>query len=82
MDTSLRNPPRWSTSSLGGATDPSLFEVCELKEQLDDCNQSRGRLFDLHAKVEAARKFVARRFVTALLILLLLATVAAALQST
>jgi len=81
MNTKLRNTPRWSESSFGGTTGPSPLELSELKEQLDECNASRGRLFRLRTAVEAVRPFVASRVVTALAFLLLCAAAAAVLRS-
>ena len=81
MNANLRNTRRWSTSSFCGTTAPSPLELSELKEQLDECNRSRGRLLRLRTAVEAARRFMASRVITTLAFLLLCTAAALALRS-
>lgn len=64
--------PYWSTASLGGNADTSLMESLALGAHLDLCNESRDRLFALHCFAEVMKGFVATRFVTTLVIVVLL----------
>ena len=82
MKRDAENPSRWSTSSFGGTPAPSATELIQLKEQLDECNGSRGRWFALRSAVESTSAFVGNRIVTSLMFLLLLATAIVELVST
>jgi len=56
--------PHWSTSSIGDCTDSSPMELAELRDHLDECQASRGRLFALKRAAESLNAFVVRRPVT------------------
>jgi hypothetical protein len=69
--------PRWSTSSIGECTGSSPMELSALRDHLDECHASRGRLFALKRAAESLNAFVARRPVTiwtAVLMALLIVT--------
>jgi hypothetical protein len=77
MNTDDKEPPRWSTSSFGGETATSPMELAALKEQLEECNGARGKLFALRCFGESAHDFVVSRFVTTLMSIALAALVVA-----
>jgi hypothetical protein len=56
MKTHVEEIPRWSTSSLGGAADPSPAELSTLTAQMDECKESRGRFFVLQCAVDTKKK--------------------------
>ena len=56
--------PRWSTSSIGECTGCSPTELSALRDHLDECHASRGRLFALKRAAESLNAFVVRRTVT------------------
>ena len=56
--------PRWSTSSIGECTASSPMELSDLRDHLDECQASRGRLFALKRAAEPLHAFVVRRPVT------------------
>lgn len=63
---------RWSTSSFGDATDPLAGDLTSLGEHLGLCRASHGRMFLLRCAAESVHGFVAPRFVTSLVMTLLL----------
>jgi len=71
MNTTL-NVPRWSTSSFGGATEPSPIDLASLGEHLHTCKGGNGRLFALRCGAQAVHGFAASRFVTTLVVAALL----------
>jgi len=76
MTTPLSFSPRWSTASFPDAPDTSPVELSSLSGHLGVCRHSRGRLFSLHCLLEAAHGFVAPRFVTSLVSLLMVVGIA------
>jgi hypothetical protein len=72
MKTHVEEIPRWSTSSLGGAADPSPAELSTLTAQMDECKESRGRFFVLQCAVDTVSGFVVGHFVTTLILVALL----------
>lgn len=72
MNTSRAPGPCWSTACFGEAADTSPMELSVLGEHLHACRSLCGRLFTLGCAVEAARAFVAARFVTSLVAVALL----------
>lgn len=73
MNTKILAGPCWSTSSFGNAPEPSAMELSALGEHLDVCRRLSGRLFALRCQAQALHGFVAARFVTTLVVALLLA---------
>jgi hypothetical protein len=65
--------PCWSTASFGETADASPKELSTLSEHLAVCRAHSPRLFALHCAVDTARDFVAARFVTTLVVAVLLA---------
>jgi len=62
----------WSTSSFGDSADSSPGELQALGEHLGLCRIAHGRIFRLHCAVDRLHGFVAPRFVTSLMLMLLL----------
>ncbi len=62
----------WTTSSYGEAAHTSPGELSELGEHMDSCHGARGRLFKLQRAVETVNRFMAPRFVTTLVVAVLL----------
>jgi hypothetical protein len=58
----------WSTSSFSHAADTSPLELRELGAHLADCVGCRGRWFALQCVSDALHDFIARRFVTTLVV--------------
>lgn len=52
------------------------MELSSLSGHLGDCRDSRGRLFSVHCLLEAAHGFVAPRFVTSLVSVLMVVGIA------
>lgn len=69
----------WSTSSFGDSADTSPGELNSLGEHLGLCRASSGRVFRLRCAAETLHGFVAPRFVTSLVLALLLLTLACVL---
>ena len=63
---------RWSTSSFGEATDPTAGDLISLGEHLGLCRASLGRMFLLRCAAESVHGFVVPRFVTSLVMALLI----------
>jgi hypothetical protein len=63
---------RWSTSSFGAAADTSARELADLSDHLDRCRRLRGRLFPALCLSDAASRFLAPRFMTTLVAVVLL----------
>lgn len=56
----------WSTASFGHATGATLLDQSALRQHLDLCRKSCGRLFALQRGAETMHGFLASRFVTTL----------------
>jgi hypothetical protein len=69
----------WSTSSFGDSADTSPGELNSLGEHLGLCRASSGRIFRLRCAAESLHGFVAPRFVTSLLLLLLVSLLVSSL---
>lgn len=72
MNTNINASPSWSTASFGGAADTSPMELSVLEEHLDLCKESHGRFFALRCAAETMNGFVASRFVTTLVVVVVL----------
>ena len=68
MNTKFISIPSWSTASFGDTADTSPMELSALGEHLNHCQGSRGRMFALRCAAEAAHGFLASRFVTSLVV--------------
>lgn len=63
----------WSTSSFGDdATDLSAVELIALGDHLGLCRSPSGGLFALHCLAEGLHRFITSRFVTTMVIAVLL----------
>ena len=71
MNANLDASVCWSTSSFGGAAMASAMESAALLEHLTQCRQSERRLFALQCAAELMRGFVATRFVTTLMLVVM-----------
>ena len=60
----------WNTASWGGSTDTSPMELRALGEHLRVCQAAHSRLFAVRCGLEHASRFAAARFVTTLVVLL------------
>jgi hypothetical protein len=76
MKTHTHSPRFWSTSSFGGNTDTSPMDLLSLGDHLGTCRSQHGHLFVLHCMAEALRGFMAARFMTTLIGLVLLVVAA------
>lgn len=76
MKSKAISPGSWSTASFGGSPDTSPIELSSLGEHLGLCKNPRGHLFALHCAAETMRGFMLARFVTSLLVIALLISVA------
>jgi len=76
MNPELSISPRWSTSAYGEPADTSPVDLTELGEHLHLCRGSQGRLFGLHCAAERMNGIVAPRFITTLLVVTMIMTVA------
>jgi hypothetical protein len=65
----------WITSAHGGSAEPSSAEVSALKKQLDECDESRGRLFCLQCMAETMKPAIGKHFMTSVLVILFLLVV-------
>lgn len=72
MNTNVIVTRCWSTASFGDAADTSPTELSALGEHLDLCRGARGHLFTVHCVAQTMHGFVAARFVTTLLVVVLL----------
>jgi len=63
---------RWSTSSFAAATDTSPLELLDLGEHLKRCRRSRGPLFAALCLSDAVDRFLAPRFMTAIVAIALI----------
>ena len=68
MNARALTSPCWSTSSFSHAADTSPMELRELGAHLADCVGCKGRWFALQCISDALHDFVARRFVTTLVV--------------
>ena len=64
--------PSWKTSSFGGTADTSPMELSALGEHLGHCRETHGHLFALHCLLDRMNGFVSARFVTTLMVVVLL----------
>ncbi|MBT9494632.1 MAG: hypothetical protein IV107_20285 [Paucibacter sp.] len=69
----------WSTSSFGDSAETSPGELQAMGEHLGLCRSNQGRSFRLRCAAETLHGFVAPRFVTSLLLALLVLLVGGAL---
>jgi len=72
MNTDVLARPLWSTASFGEQPDTLPMELSALEEHFDACQGARGRWFALRSVAETTNRFVAARFVTTLVVTLLL----------
>ncbi len=68
--------PHWSTSAFSAETDTSPLELNALQDHMHLCKGRTGRLFRLHCGADALHGWVAGRFATVLLGLMLLLALA------
>lgn len=68
MNARVLTSPCWSTSSFSHAADTSPLELRELGAHLADCEGCRSRWFVLQCVSDALHDFIARRFVTTLVV--------------
>ena len=66
----------WTTASFGGNPDTSPVELLSLGDHLGVCKSAHTRLFALYCMADATREFMAARFMTTLIGLVLLVTLA------
>ncbi|MDP2368099.1 hypothetical protein [Rhodoferax sp.] len=71
MNANLDASVCWSTSSFGGMPLASASESAALREHLVQCRRSERRLFALQCAAELMRGFVATRFVTTLMLVVM-----------
>lgn len=76
MNATPATGPCWSTTAFGQAADTSPVELSALGDHLAVCRSLSGRLFALRCTAEAVHDFVAARFVTTLVVAVLLAGLA------
>lgn len=72
MNTNVIFTPFWSTASFGDTADTSPMELSALGDHLDLCRGARGPLFVLSCVAQTLHGFVAARFVTTLVVVVLL----------
>ena len=72
MNTTVIFTPFWSTASFGDTAVTSPMELSALGDHLDLCRGSRGPLFVLSCIGQTLHGFVAARFVTTLVVVVLL----------
>lgn len=70
MPTSDSRTSSWNTASWGGSSDTSPMELHALGEHLRVCKATHSRLFAMRCGLEHAGRFAAARFVTTLVVLL------------
>ena len=61
--------PFWATAA--GSPDTSPNEISALGDHVGHCNGSRGRMFALRCAADALAGFIAPRFVTTLVVVLI-----------
>ena len=76
LKTQFNTIPSWSTASFGDAADTSPVELAALGAHLDLCRGSHGHLFSLQCAAQSMHGFVAARFITTLVVIVLLIGVA------
>ncbi|MCV2360560.1 MULTISPECIES: hypothetical protein [Roseateles] len=69
----------WSTSSFGDSADTSPGELQAMGEHLGLCRANSGAVFRLRCAAESLHGFVAPRFITSLILALLLLMVGSVL---
>ncbi len=72
MNTELTAGPRWSTRSFAADAQALAKELAALGEHLELCRGATGRLFALRCGADAVHRFMVPRFVTTLVVALLL----------
>jgi hypothetical protein len=72
MNTQLVSPRCWSTASFGNPAQDSSVELGALSAHLRLCQQPHVKLVALQCMAQSMAGFVATRFVTTLVVLLLL----------
>lgn len=72
MKKTFADTSSWSTASFGGATDPLHRELSSLGAYLNMCKRQHGGLVSLRYAAESMSGFIAARFVTTLVVLLIL----------
>ncbi|MEP7298315.1 MAG: hypothetical protein ABI702_19195 [Burkholderiales bacterium] len=63
--------PKWKTSSFGRPPETTPAELSALRTHLDQCKQSRGRLFTLRRVVERMDGLVVRYLITIVVVVFL-----------
>ncbi len=71
-ETTCFNRPCWSTSAFGDSMASAAIEWAALREHLELCRDSRKRLCALRYAAERTRGFVAARFITTLMLTVLI----------
>lgn len=72
MKSNAINPSPWTTASFGGTADTSPMELSALGDHLGHCRDAHGKLFAFQCLAERAHGFVSARFVTSLVVIILL----------
>lgn len=75
-NTVVNGPDSWRTASLGGTVDTTPLDLSVLGDHLELCRSTQGHVFALHCVAQTMQGFVASRFVTTLLCIALLVSVA------
>jgi hypothetical protein len=76
MNTQVISTRCWSTASFGSTAETSPLELSILEAHLELCKASHRQLFALQCLAQTMHGFVATRFVTTLMLLVLLIGVA------
>ena len=72
MKTETLSTSSWSTASYGGSADTSPMELSALGEHVSLCKGPHGRIFAMHHVAHTVNRFVTARFVTTLLVAVVL----------
>ena len=72
MKSTAINPSPWTTASFGSTPDTSPMELSALGDHLNQCRDAHGRLLAFQCLAERAHGFVSARFVTSLVVTILL----------
>ena len=72
MTTSSIPSSPWTTASFGGAPDTTPMELSALGEHLGHCRDPHGRWFAARCALEGMNGFVSSRFVTTLVVAVVL----------
>jgi len=63
--------PFWATAAIDGSPDTSPLELSALGDHVSHCNGSRGRMFALRCAADTLAGFIAPRFVTTLVVVMI-----------